>query len=368
MRKTTHNIVWNPRGDNENPHSPYGLLGEDRSKCQSPSLRLEKYVRLGDNSKKVEIEAVVACHKEHAKPIPLFKPKGAVPFVAKLRSRLIVNQAGGILENAGLCLHPHFGAPYIPGSAVKGIARHAAWREWKEAKESGDQTEAARIAVSIAETFGCPTNDNELDDYLTKIGKDEHRSGSVAFLPAIPIQRKEKDGNWDILVTDLVNCHHPRYYGGSLREATDDESPNPQFFPAVKEETEFTFCLAPVRHGADLKQAKDWLVAAITVYGAGAKTSAGYGWFNYFDPKTVVPNQSLIDAWEQEYKSNTQQKKAFLQLPEIKNRSGSPEFLRSAVRFLRTRNWWEKEKNNTNGAAARFVSEMVSKFNLGDSE
>lgn len=388
MRRSTLNTVWNPRGDNEAPHPPYGLLGEDRSKCQSPSLRLEKYVCLGDNSKKDEIDAVVKCHSDHAAPIPTFEPKGAVPFVAKLRSRLIVNQAGGILENAGLCLHPHFGAPYIPGSAVKGIARHAAWCEWKEAwcqweeakKQADDEakvaqyeTEVKKIANQIADVFGYPTGDKDgLDTFLAEHGwKEKSQSGSIAFLPAIPVpQTKKKDGTWDmdILVTDLVNCHHPRYYGGFLREATDDESPNPQFFPAVKEETEFTFCLAPVRHGGDLKQAKDWLVAAITVYGAGAKTSAGYGWFDYFDPKTVVPNQSLIDAWEQEYKSNTQQKKAFLQLPEIKDRSGSPEFLRSAVRFIRTRKWWDNEKNNTNGTAARFVSEMVSKFNLEDSE
>jgi CRISPR/Cas system CMR subunit Cmr6 (Cas7 group RAMP superfamily) len=46
----------------------------------------------------------------------------------------MVNMAGGVMENAGLCLD-RFGLPYIPGSAVKGCARRtalAALREWCE--------------------------------------------------------------------------------------------------------------------------------------------------------------------------------------------------------------------------------------------
>ena len=38
---------------------------------------------------------------------------------AQLQARLMVNMAGGVMENAGLCLD-RFGLPYIPGSAVKG--------------------------------------------------------------------------------------------------------------------------------------------------------------------------------------------------------------------------------------------------------
>jgi CRISPR/Cas system CMR subunit Cmr6 (Cas7 group RAMP superfamily) len=44
---------------------------------------------------------------------------------AQLKSRLMINMAGGVMENAGLCLD-RFGLPYVPGSAVKGCARRAA--------------------------------------------------------------------------------------------------------------------------------------------------------------------------------------------------------------------------------------------------
>ena len=290
MRYSTLNIVWNPLGSNPDPNNRYGLLGKDCSKCQSPSLRLEKYVRLGKDDKgktvkKDEIEAVVNSHKEHAKPIPVFEPKGAVPLVAKLRSRLIVNQAGGIRENAGLCLHPHFGAPYIPGSAVKGIARHAAWCQWKEAKDAGNETEVNKIAQAIAKVFGFPTGDKDgLDTYLAEHGwKDKTQSGSIIFLPAVPW--KNGAAFKGKLCVDIVNCHQKLYYGnkekGAVPSATDQ--PNPQFFPCVDSDVSFRFVLVPTRIANQelVSSAQDWLIEGLEANGAGAKTAAGYGWFDF---------------------------------------------------------------------------------------
>ena len=78
------------------------------ARCESASLRLEKFVHIGDNSKKDEIAAAVS-RSPHK--VPVFSPPKAVRFVAKLSGRLIVNQAGRILENAGLWLDPQFNAP-----------------------------------------------------------------------------------------------------------------------------------------------------------------------------------------------------------------------------------------------------------------
>lgn len=303
--------------------------GRDFGRCESPSLRLEKFVRIAEHakketSKKDEIDAVVKCHSDHAAPIPTFEPKGAVPFVAKLRSRLIVNQAGGILENAGLCLHPHFGAPYIPGSAIKGIARHAAWCEWNE---ESDQAKKDAIAERIATVFGYPTGDKDgLDAALAARGwKNRTVSGSVAFLPAAPTDAGR-------LATDIVNCHHPKYYAGSKPDATDDESPNPQFFPTVDEGVSFLFSVVPVRPGAEVGAAKGWLVRALSENGAGAKTAAGYGWFDC--------DVSLTDKWrnarmaEQVNAERAVRKAAFSKaLAEWKEKSDS-ELSRPAVDAL----------------------------------
>ena len=272
------------------------LGGENFPKCESPSLRLEKYVQFPErirkngkmieiHTKQEEIDAVVKCHSRFANPIPVVEPKGAIPLVAKLRSRLIVNQAGGILENAGLCLHPHFGTPYIPGSAVKGIARHAAWCQWKEAKDAGEETEAAERAQTIAKVFGFPTGDkNGLDAYLGEQGwRDKAQSGAIIFLPAVPW----KDGVAfkGKLCIDIVNCHQKQYYGnkekGAVPSATDQ--PNPQFFPCVDSDVSFRFVLVPTRIASQglISIAQDWLIKGLDTNGAGAKTAAGYGWFDF---------------------------------------------------------------------------------------
>lgn len=94
------------------------------------------------------------------------------PLYAQLLSRLMVNMAGGVMENAGLCLD-RFGLPYLSGSAVKGCARRAvlaALREWCEAggqpahKPAGDDnlftaackefTTPAAMLTTIARVFG----------------------------------------------------------------------------------------------------------------------------------------------------------------------------------------------------------------------
>ena len=60
-----------------------------------------------------------------------------VTFEATLGSRMMVNLAGGVVENAGIALDRCFGLPLIPGSAVKGISRVQALWDIHEAK--GDE-------------------------------------------------------------------------------------------------------------------------------------------------------------------------------------------------------------------------------------
>ncbi|NQU45088.1 hypothetical protein HQ520_17525, partial [bacterium] len=121
-------------------------------------------MRLQHDGKKAEIDAVVMCHNSKRDAFPEVYRPGDIPnattLIMALQARLIINQAGGVLENAGLCLHRHFGFPVIPGSAVKGCARHAAWCEWDDTEEGEDKQ---RLAREIALTFGYPTGDHGLD-------------------------------------------------------------------------------------------------------------------------------------------------------------------------------------------------------------
>lgn len=253
-------------------------LGETCQGCENPSLLLHAFARLDKEGRREHLRAVCACHAHHAEEVELPAPKGAIRLFARLKSRLLVNLAGGVIENANIALHPHFGVPYLPGSAVKGIARHAAWCAWVKA---GRDVESAK---RLAQVFGFPTGDfnkddlndqKTLDGFLRQHGEVEH-AGCVAFLPAFPIGKGQ-------LEVEVCASHHSEYYKKNKARtvATDDESVIPLFFPAVAAGTEFRFTLVPLRGCQDeqLKWARQWLIDALTLNGAGAKTAAGYGWF-----------------------------------------------------------------------------------------
>lgn len=271
------------------------LLGDKFEKCDSPSLRLTKLVRLPQKDKKEqgikleEIDSVCECAKKQKNANPIV-PNNAEIIYGKLLSRLIVNQTGGILENAGLCLHRFFGYPMIPGSAVKGVASHAAWCEWTEASDE----QKLEIAERIANVFGYPTNHDDLDKFLEIKGRKEKKcSGTVCFMDAVP----QGTAN---LVVDVVTCHHPDYYSFKKDKATDDEQPIPNPFPAVEEGAVFKFTFVPLARcdKEKLMFAKNWLIDAFTKYGIGAKTRAGYGWF--FDDTNHVTSMLIKKKEEEE--------------------------------------------------------------------
>jgi CRISPR type III-B/RAMP module RAMP protein Cmr6 len=200
---------------------------------------------------------------------------GAVSVKAKLGARLIINQAGGVIENAGICLDRNSGVPYIPGSAVKGIARAG----------------AAMIGANpgeIALVFGWTSGRSQEPDLPAKLPV-RNFGGTVSFLPAFPTGTAR-------IEADIVTVHHRLYYSDPEKKpvAYDDEEPLPNTFPTIARGTEFQFVLteagssrsAGVREGLGvassssvLELARSWLLAGLTEHGIGAKTAAGYGWF-----------------------------------------------------------------------------------------
>lgn len=212
-----------------------------------------------------------------------------VTFEATLAARLMVNLAGGVVENAGIALDRCLGLPFIPGSAVKGITRAQALWEIKQANPE-DLPRLLKLAMLL---FGFGANDIKGNgDFawaggaqvaaaiVREINATEFK-GCACFLPANPTTPPE-------LVVDMVNPHYPEYYRGRRLRATDDESPIPNYFPAVKEGSTFGFAVLLNRTMPDglgvtanelLQQVRLWIEHAVTQKGAGAKTAAGYGWF-----------------------------------------------------------------------------------------
>lgn len=256
---------------------------------------------------------------------------------AQLQSRLMVNMAGGVLENGGLCLDRRSGLPFVPGSAVKGCARRMAVQELVAAREDGRPVaELAEKLVLIALVFGWGDTDwksgrkpgwNGRDgefysDFEYACGSGEswravrrlvaarllhelgvkqgsypdqpwddlpNFAGIASFLPAYPMDVAGAElpvrlPTLGTLELDVVTCHHPAYYRGDEAKpvATDDEDPNPVVFPAVASGHVFAFALTPLRACSigHLKHARQWLTDGLATFGIGAKTAAGYGWFD----------------------------------------------------------------------------------------
>lgn len=170
--------------------------------------------------------------------------------VAKLEGRLAINLADGLIQNAGICLDRLFGLPYIPGSAVKGVARHAALEHTK------------------ADPSALP--------FLDRVFGTTEKRGAICFLSAHPVSPAR-------VVVDLTNVHFPDYYRSGNPADLKNEKPLPNPFPAVESAAHFAFCFA--LNGIDedsalLMWAETWIKAALSVHGLGAKTASGYGWFS----------------------------------------------------------------------------------------
>jgi len=238
---------------------------------------------------------------------------GALELHAILKSRLMVNMASGVFENGNLALDRNSGIPYIPGSAVKGCARRFAIHTLAEAPED----QKTNLLGEIATVFGWGDQDWKsgrnrngefFSDFELACGTqwDACKSafqhlppqsiGRVAFLPAYPV-----DGDPGIEL-DVVTGHHKDYYAGALPVATDTEEPVPVIFPAVSAASKprFVFALLPLRpddqHLAE--KARDWLRHGLETFGIGAKTAAGYGWFQCLsdaDAKAIA-EQAARDA------------------------------------------------------------------------
>jgi CRISPR type III-B/RAMP module RAMP protein Cmr6 len=169
-----------------------------------------------------------------------------------------------------------FGFPFIPGSAVKGVARHAALADLKAAEGE----ERQRLFDVFRSVFGTADNDftnGQLRQFRPLLGgRPMDRKGGVAFLPAYPINEAK-------IVVDLTNVHYPDYYRSGRAGDLSREKPRPNPFPAVETGAQFAFCIVTngmCEEPGLLGDAARWLETALTIRGVGAKTASGYGWLS----------------------------------------------------------------------------------------
>ena len=182
-----------------------------------------------------------------------------------LESRLFIGMAGGGALETGCAISHTYGMPYIPGSSVKGVvSAHA--REHLPGKEG---------LAARQELFGSEPN-------------ARHPSG-LAGLISFHDAWWVPDSNEFPLVQEVVTTHHMEYYSGDGKQpATDFDSPVPNAQVAVQG----SFLFVMEGPCAWLGLAEDMLKGALHERGIGAKTRAGYG---YFEVEESRPTCSWVD-------------------------------------------------------------------------
>ncbi len=218
-------------------------------------------------------------------------------FKLKTRSRLIVGLGDESVYETSIRLHRNYGVPYIPGSALKGVAKH--YTIYKLVEDNYSRLESKfsendffELAGKIQKLLEEPNDDKtkEFENFsfgvngksvtfgdARKIFGTQKQEGSVIFFDAFPDPASIKGK--PVLELDIMNPHHQPYYQGN-EPPGDWHSPNPIFFLTVPDGTEFQFAIAPHNDETDLSlldKAAAILKEALKEHGVGAKTSLGYG-------------------------------------------------------------------------------------------
>ncbi|MEA3308552.1 MAG: type III-B CRISPR module RAMP protein Cmr6 [Chloroflexota bacterium] len=226
-------------------------------KTTHTGLWLDKYLKKqveggGENAKTAHFQDAARCSVQasyrtfFARWTKSLDAAGALSQVAKTEGRLAIGLGGESVLETAITLHHTYGVPYIPGSALKGLAARYARNRLEE---TWDKNSAA---------------------YKILFGTTEE-AGYVTFFDAlyIPVNIEQDHP----LALDVITVHHPEYYQGKDSPPADWDNPTPISFLSA------TGSYLIALHGAEnwVEAAFEILRLALAKEGIGAKTSSGYG-------------------------------------------------------------------------------------------
>lgn len=203
-------------------------------------------------------QAPIAAKEVYQHAFNLFKkslPEDCVNAQVKFKGRGIIGLGIESPLETGLALHHTYGVPYIPGSALKGLASHYCDQVWGE--KNPDYKLKARYHRVL---FG--TTDE---------------SGYIVFNDGW-ISPESLDS---CLECDVMTIHHPKYYRSEDSPPSDYDSPTPITFLSINDKCTFQlflYCDSPGDEGKKWAElAMKLLLEALENWGIGAKTNSGYG-------------------------------------------------------------------------------------------
>jgi CRISPR-associated protein Cmr6 len=275
--------AWRTYQQTTRPHNP-GLIF-DR---YSPDWRNDK------EAKRAGFEAIIqAAAKVNTDLSKNWKARwkqvalasNAVPFPLKTDWRFVTGLGSGSPLEVGFTFN-RYGFPILHGSGVKGVARAWALYEIAEMLNTTSLNDLDEILSTDDEDkynkfFSSKNNAaaGERSDQFRLIFGTKGLEGGAIFFDAIPTGKPK-------LQLDTMTPHYSDYYGDKQNTVTPSawQSPMPIPFMTVAPGTEFFFAMGwrtPLDDNATQLRgmAVNWLREGLTKLGAGAKTSAGYGYF-----------------------------------------------------------------------------------------
>lgn len=237
------------------------VLAEGR--CENFGLLMERYLAYGDNRGQLQIlrelvdrKALVPDFSGQQELIEALRDRwqhlaeglGAKTFSGRPQWRVIVGRGSNVVLEGGITLHPIFGFPVIPSTALKGISR--AYARWVLERP-----------------------EEELDRLLGTVTDEEHLRGDLMFLEGIPAAPP-------VIERDVINPLVGAYYQNPRTPPAAYLSPQPTFLLTLGARSLYRFGVASLSGDPDaVEQGALWLRGALTDLGVGAKTGAGYGYW-----------------------------------------------------------------------------------------
>lgn len=227
-------------------------------------------------------------------------------------SPLIVGLGAGHVLETAITLDRNTGAPLIPGSALKGLARTVGLisvaeklprTDWLVEKRNDDEIIPARLirleewivsfddlrtpeAIDhlLYQVLGPDSDAKPIDEKALRLAADFRAvfgttecAGGIVFLDSLYAGSRLPQYH-----IDIMNPHFPKYYTGDSAPS-DDQSPVPVPYLTVTADPPqpFIFAVLPRTQGAAplVKRAGAWLMRGLKEFGVGAKTAQGYGLF-----------------------------------------------------------------------------------------
>lgn len=254
------------------PFAPDGK-GPEGVRDIHPGLALQRYLTHHDAERKAAralLDSIQQLGLPEAYPILFARWKASLGQAVFLEATALTPLAIGLgnatpLEN-GLALHHTYGFPYLPGSALKGLARRAALHHGLSQEE-------------MALLFG-----------------EQKGAGHIVFWDGWPDPKSPRP-----LQKDVITVHHQAYYGTRGKVwPTDFDDPNPVPFLSVRPGVRFWVPLSSGSEGAG-----EWVFLAARLVrwglenlGLGGKTNAGYG---YFEVKLPPKPKSAAELGKELY-------------------------------------------------------------------